>query len=98
MITDFLETGIENAKTGRELARLLHCDIRDVTKSIEKARRAGAPIISSCNPEQPGYYLAETPEELQNYCSRLHQRAGEIFKTRRALLQTAADMQQEPKQ
>ena len=95
MVTDFLSTGAENAKTGRELARLLHCDIREITRSIENERRRGAPIVSSCNPDNPGYYLAETADELQAYCSRLHQRAGEIHKTRRALLKAAADMGQE---
>lgn len=95
MVTEYLLTGAENAKTGRELARLLHCDIRDITKSIERERRAGAPIVSSYGGEHPGYYLAESAEELQTYCRCLHQRAGEIFKTRRALLETAADMQQE---
>lgn len=99
MITEYLRKGAENARTGRELARLLHRDIREITRSIERERRAGSPIISSCNPEKPGYYLAETAEELQYYCSRLHQRAGEIYKTRRALLKTAETMpQQEPQQ
>lgn len=95
MITEFLETGAENAKTARELAALLHRDRRDITKSIEKARRAGAPIVSSCNPELPGYYLAETAEEVQHFCRHLQHRAGEIYKTRRALLDTAEEM---PKQ
>lgn len=97
MIADYLMTGAENARTARELATLLHCDIRDITKHIERERRAGAPIVSSCNKENPGYYLAETADELQIYCRRLHQRAGEIYKTRRALLDTAAAMAtQEP--
>jgi len=97
MVTEYLKTGAENAQTGRELARLLHCDPREITRSIERERRAGAPIVSSCNPENPGYYLAETAGEVQYYCRRLHQRAGEIFKTRRALLETAKTMpQQEP--
>ena len=92
MVTEYLKTGAENAQTGRELARLLHCDPREITRSIERERRAGAPIVSSYNPDNPGYYLAETADELQHYCRRLHQRAGEIYKTRRALLDTAAAM------
>ena len=99
MITDYLSKGAANAKTARELAKLLDCDTRGITQIIESERRAGAPIISSNDPTTPGYYLAETAEEVQHYCRRLHQRAGEIFKTRRALLKTAQTMpQQEPQQ
>ena len=89
MIADYLSKGKENARTGKDLAALLHCDPRDISAGIERERRQGQPIIASCDPEQPGYYLAETAEELQQYCGRLHHRAGEIYKTRRALLETA---------
>lgn len=92
MIADYLFTGKENAQTAKELASLLHCDVRDISAGIERERRQGQPIIASCDPEQPGYYLAATAEELQYYCSRLHHRAGEIHKTRRALLETAAEL------
>ena len=89
MIADYLSIGRQNARTGKDLARLLHCDIRDITAAVERERRQGQPIIASCDPERPGYYLAETADELQHYCSRLHHRAGEIYKTRSALLETA---------
>ena len=84
--------GRENARTGRELARLLNCAPRDITILVECERRAGAPILASCSNKQPGYYLAETPGEIESYCDALKKRAGEIFKTRRALLDTAAKM------
>lgn len=89
MITDYLFTGKENARTCSELAKLCGCHPREISERIERARRAGQPICASCDPERPGYYLAETAEELQQYCSRLHKRAGEIHKTRRALLKAA---------
>ena len=89
MVTDYLLIGRENARTGRDIAAAMHCDIRDVTAGIERERRQGKPIIASCDPMKPGYYLAETAEELQQYCSKLHHRAGEIHKTRSALLETA---------
>lgn len=90
MITELLFIGKGNARTGRELAAILHCDIRDISAGVESERRQGQPIIASCDPNKPGYYLAETSEELQAYCARLHHRAGEIYKTRRALLKTSA--------
>ena len=92
MIADHLLTGKENARTGKDLARALNCDIRDISAGVERERRQGQPIIASCDPEQPGYYLAETAEELQQYCNRLHHRAGEIHKTRSALLKAANDL------
>lgn len=89
MIAEYLSKGRKNAQTGRALADLLQCDIRDITAGIEYDRRHGLPIIASCDPQRPGYYLAETAEELKTYCRRLNHRAGEIHKTRRALLETA---------
>lgn len=92
MIADFLFKGKEHARTGQELAAALGCSVRDISAKVEKERRQGQPIIASCDPEQPGYFLAETAEELQQYCNRLHHRAGEIHKTRRALLEAANDL------
>lgn len=89
MIADYLLPGKENARTGKDLANVLNCDVRDISAKVERERRKGQPIIASCDPENPGYYLAATAEELQEYCSRLHHRAGEIHKTRRALLEAA---------
>lgn len=86
MITDYLFTGKENARTGKELATLLHCDPRDIGKAIERARRQGAPICASCDPEQPGYYLAADAEDLQRYCNSLSRRINEICTTHAALL------------
>ena len=89
MISDHLLTGRENARTARYLARLLHCHQRDITAGIERERRAGQPIIASCDPLQPGYYLAENAEELLLYCRKLNHRAGEIGITSRALSEAA---------
>lgn len=89
MIIEYLLIGKEHARTAKDLAAALKCDVRDITAGIEKERRQGKPIIASCDPLNPGYYLAGTQEELQQYCNRLHHRAGEIHKTRSALLKTA---------
>lgn len=86
MIVDYLFTGREHARTGKELASILHCSTRDISESVERERRQGQPICASCDPEQPGYYLAANAEDLEQYCRSLHRRAGEIHKTRRALL------------
>lgn len=85
MVFELLGTGSRNAKTGKELARMLDCNIRQVTEQIERERRAGKPICASMNGMQ-GYYLAETQEDLQQYCAAIKRRAVELFKTRQALI------------
>lgn len=85
MIFELLGPGRANAKTGRELAAVLDLDIRTVTEQIERERRAGKPICAAMH-DNPGYYLAETQEDLQQYCNLLQNRATELFITRKALL------------
>ncbi len=92
MITDFLLIGRANAQTARELADLLSCNVREITAGIERERKRGAPIVASCDHRQPGYYLAEDPEEIELYCNQLRRRAAEINKTGAALFSTAQRM------
>ena len=86
-IADALERGARNAKTGRELAKIFGCNIRAITVQIERERRDGAPICAICHGGKPGYYLAETEEELHSYCKRLEGREAELAETREALLE-----------
>lgn len=86
-IHELLSEGRENARTGRELADYLDCNIRDITIQIEKERREGKPICAATT-GAPGYYLASTPEELEEYCRQLKNRAIQMFKTRQALIRT----------
>ena len=87
MIYELLAEGQENARTGKELANILHCTPREITARIEKERREGRPICAATG-SPPGYYIPESPDELQEYCDQLKGRAIEIFKTRQALIQT----------
>lgn len=91
-ISELLFTGKDNPRSARYLAQLLNCDRRDISLSIERERRQGAPICASSDPANPGYYLAETAEELQEYCDRLNNRAGEICKTRGELLKAVTKL------
>jgi hypothetical protein len=87
-IHEFLGYGKAAAMSARALCEILHCSLRDISKAVERERRAGVPICAtSCS--TPGYYLARTKGEMLEYCDRLHKRGGEIFKTRRACLETA---------
>lgn len=85
MIHELLAEGRDNARTGRELATLLHCNIRDITQQVEKERRDGFPICAASG-ENPGYYLPADAQELQEYCDNIKGRAIELFKTRQALV------------
>ena len=91
MIADYLAHGAENAKTGKDLCRLLNLTQRDLTAEIERERRAGKPICANTG-SNPGYYLARTKEEMQLYCNSLLHRAGEIHKTRRACIKTMENL------
>lgn len=86
MIAELLSVGTENARTGKELAIVLSCNIRDITEQIERERREGQPICATTGGRNAGYFLAGNAEELEKYCRRLNKRAGEMQKTRRALL------------
>lgn len=93
MITELLMTGRSNAQSARELAGILNCDLREISKNVERERRAGQPICAACG-ENPGYFLAADEAELKNYCDRLYRRGGEIMKTRRQLLKVLKQIQE----
>lgn len=89
MIYEMLMTGQDNTLTGRELAKLLKCDIRTVTEQIERERRQGQPICAIYRGVNAGYYIPQTREELKKYCAKLHKRAGEMEYTSDAMLKNA---------
>jgi len=82
MIYEILKPGKENAMTAAVIAATLNYPVRKVSERVMTERRQGKPICSN----QHGYYLAETKKDIEDQCGRLRHRAGEIFKTRRALL------------
>lgn len=96
MVYELLSTGAENARTAKELCQALGIDEKDwriVTRTIERERREGKPICASSSSDSPGYYKPANWEELTRYINRLRKRAGEIFKTRRALQKVLEEME-----
>lgn len=91
MISDYLEIGHMNAITGAELCQTLGISTRDLMQKVEQERRAGVPICSRTG-KNPGYYLAANKEELKAYCNSMYRRGGNLFKTRRALLQSIENL------
>lgn len=87
MIFEVLAEGAENARTGKEICKLLNITARDLTAAIERERRQGQPICASTG-SNPGYFLAANQDEMQHYCRSLLHRAGEIHKTRSACIKT----------
>ncbi len=88
-IASILMTGKENALPGREIQRILGLkDGREVTSLIERERRGGVPVCASCDNRQPGYYLPDTPGELEKYIKSLQGRIHEVAATRDALEET----------
>lgn len=94
MINELLAKGAENARTGKELAELLHVDIRSITAQIEKERREGFPICANQHGPNAGYFLPMNADELGSYCGRLEHRAKELYKTRQMLVNVLKQWQE----
>lgn len=85
MIHEMLSDGPANAISSTHLARVLGVTRRDISRMVEKERRAGRPICATCNQQNPGYYLPRTLKDLAIYINRIRSREAEIAKTRKAL-------------
>lgn len=94
MIHELLTEGEANTITGKELADYFKCDIREITAQIERERRDGHPICAS---PAGGYFLPANAGELEKYCTRVHHRAAQLYKTRRALLNVLQQMLEQKK-
>ena len=85
-IAALLGVGRENARTAREIARTMGVsDARVITRMIEAERRGGRAICASCDSESRGYFVAESPAELEAYTKSLRRRLRNIRKTSEAL-------------
>lgn len=73
-ITDFIPKGEQNAITARELAALLHCHWRDVTRSINYLRQHDD-VICSC---ARGYFLPVEETEVQRFVRTMKSRQRQI--------------------
>ncbi len=75
----------DNPITGKELSRILGIEKRLLEAHIQMERREGYPICANSQ----GYYMANSPEEINRYCAKLKRQAVNIFVTRQALIKTA---------
>lgn len=92
-VADFLPHGAANAVDGRTLAAALGFkSLRELSKQVERERRAGQPICAAVAGERRGYYLAATPDEFSSYIRSLDRRIREVRKTRDACGETLRRM------
>lgn len=75
-LAEFLPTSRENAISMGDLAEVLHCSRREVRAAVERARRHGLPVVSSCDPNGGGYFLARNRDEAADYVRQQLARIG----------------------
>ena len=93
LVASVLQCGEDNAVPGKYLVGLLDLkDGRELTRRIERERREGAPICATTNCENPGYFLAENPAELEKYIHSLDRRLRHVRATREACQDTLLRM------
>ena len=75
-ITEYMPQGEENAVTSSELAKLLECTERDVSREINRLRKDGE-IICSCG---SGYFLPATDYDIKKFVRQMQSRIKDIKK------------------
>lgn len=91
-VADALPTGAENAIDGQTLAAILGFKtVRELSKQIERERRAGQPICASVSGEHRWYFMGD-PNELRLYLRSLDRRLREVRRTRDACEDTLRRM------
>lgn len=81
-VSRHLLSGKQNAISGQDLVTILNLkDLRELTQLIERERRDGLPICAATDQNCPGYYLADGPDELEQYIGSLSRRIHNISRT-----------------
>lgn len=87
-VSAVLPHGAANAVDGQTLAAALGFkSVRELSKRIERERRAGQPICASVSGEHKGYFMGDAGE-LQLYLRSLDRRLREVRRTRDAIGET----------
>ena len=88
-ISDLLHPGAENGIKLPELVQLTGQEERIVRRRIQAERKAGKLILSD---NQNGYFLPETPDDVQRFARSMSRRAAEIARIARSAEAALADM------
>lgn len=91
-VSDILPRGAANAVDGQTLAAAMGFkSVRELSKQVERERRAGQPICASVSGECRGYFMGD-PNELWLYLRSLDCRLREVRRTRDACENTLRRM------
>ena len=74
-VQDILNHGQGNAITAARLAEYFKTDIRSIQRAVSNERMNGAVIAGSGK----GYFIPDTPEELERYIARAEKQARSCF-------------------
>ena len=88
-IFSLLHSGAENGVTLRDLVALTGMNERVVRLKIQQERKSGKLILSN---NKDGYYLPESPEDVQRFARSMSRRAAEIASIARAAEAALADI------
>lgn len=83
-LLDCIPDDWKHAVTAQRLAEMLNASERDITQGIQRLRLSGVPVCASTG-ESHGYYMTDSPEELDRYIKSLKGRNREIRRTVEAL-------------
>lgn len=87
MIHELLGCGRAQAMPCSDLETLTGMSRRRIREHVRQERKQGLPICAATRGHRTGYFLAETPEELADYCKSLQRRTAAMDAMRRDLLQ-----------
>ena len=90
-ILDYLQHGAGNAVTAEKLAEVTGLDVRTVRNLVQLERMQGVPICAR-NEDPFGYFIAECPNELQDYVHSLKRRLRSIYTTYISLVEVLDEM------
>ena len=91
-VSDIPPRGAANAVDGQTLAAAMGFkSVRELSKQVERERRAGQPICASVSGEHRGYFIGDA-EELRLYLHSLDRRLREVRRTRDACNATLCRM------
>lgn len=84
-LAEILPASRESAISMGDLAELLHCSRREVRAAVERARRHGLPVVSSCDPNGGGYWIASSAADATDYINAQRARAATAWTAIHAL-------------
>ena len=89
-IRDYIPVGVGNRITASQISRLTNTHGANVRYQVNKLRSEGEPIAS----DERGYFIAETPEELNHTIAQINSRIHKMIKAREGLKKAQRKMEE----